>query len=122
MKKVLLKVLAERNPDHGLIFHSDQGIQYASNDIVKILKAHGIRQSMSSKGNCYGNAITETFFNTIKTEHVFFESYETRESARLSIFEYIKMFYKRERRHSALRYMSPENFERLTYEGKVNAV
>lgn len=121
VKKALLKALAERNPGQGLIFHSDQGIQYASNEIVKILKAHEIRQSMSSRGNCYGNAITETFFHTIKTEHIFFESYETRESARLSIFEYIEIFYNRERRHSALGYKSPEKFEQLTYGGNFKA-
>lgn len=116
--KALLKALNERKPNPGLIFHSDKGIQYSSIGVKKILKAFGIRQSMSHKGNCYGNAITETFFHTIKTEHIYFQDYETRESVRLDIFEYIEIFYNRERRHSSLDYKSPDKFERLSYGGK----
>jgi transposase InsO family protein len=68
---------------------------------------------MSGKGNCYDNAVAESFFHTLKTELVYFEDYQTREESRRSIFEYIEVFYNRERRHSALNYMSPVNFELL---------
>jgi transposase InsO family protein len=68
---------------------------------------------MSGKGNCYDNAVAESFFHTLKTELVYFEDYQTREESRRSIFEYIEVFYNRERRHSALNYVSPVNFEQL---------
>jgi len=71
----------------------------------------GIQASMSSQGNCYDNAITETFFHTLKTELVYFENYQTIEEAKTSIFEYIEVFYDRQRRHSALGYKSPVDFE-----------
>ena len=68
---------------------------------------------MSGKGNCYDNAVVESFFNTLKTEHVYQEHYETRNQARQSIFEYIEIFYNRERLHSYLNYLSPEEFKKL---------
>ncbi|MFC1482884.1 IS3 family transposase [Candidatus Margulisiibacteriota bacterium] len=111
--KALNNALRRRNYPTNIIFHSDQGVQYASHEFRKILEVHKFIQSMSNKGNCYDNAITETFFHTLKTEHVYFEQYETREKARRSIFDYIEIFYNRERRHSSINYMSPENFERL---------
>jgi transposase InsO family protein len=102
-----------RNPKSGLMFHSDRGSQYASNDFRKRLSARGFLQSMSGAGNCYDNACAESFFHTLKTELVYFEHYRTREEAKTSLFEYIEMFYNRFRRHSTLGYKSPARFEEL---------
>lgn len=113
VSKALLKAINFRNPAPGLIFHSDQGVQYASENVRSILKFHGIQQSMGSKGDCYDNAITESFFHTFKTEFVYFEDFETRKSCQLKTFEYIEVFFNRERLHSALGYLSPEDFEQL---------
>ncbi len=109
--KALYQALGRRQPGSGCIFHSDRGIQYASADFRDVLKAYGFIQSMSRKGNCYDNAVSESFFHTLKTEHVYDHRYETRAEARQSIFEYIEMFYNRQRRHSALGYHSPVSFE-----------
>lgn len=68
-------------------------------------------QSMSEKGNYYGNAITESFFHTLKGEHVCWETYKTRDAAKMSIFEYIEIYYNKKRKHSSINYMSPEKFE-----------
>ena len=97
----------------GLIHHSDRGRQYASYAYQDLLKGYGMRASMSRSGNCYDNAYLESFFGTLKTELVHGERYRTRLEARLSIFEYVEVFYNRERRHSALGYRSPEQYERL---------
>jgi putative transposase len=107
----LNQALNHRTPTRDMIFHSDQGSQYTSDDFRKALKSHGMLASNSGKGNCYDNAITETFFHTLKTELVYFENYQTREEARLSIFEYIEVFYNRKRRHSAIGYKTPVEFE-----------
>ena len=88
----LHQALGRRNPGSGLVFHSDRGIQYASHDFRNLLKRKGFVQSMSGKGNCYDNAIMETFFHTLKTELIYFERYQTKEDARMSIFEYIEVF------------------------------
>jgi putative transposase len=108
------QALFRRKPGPDLIFHSDRGSQYASNRFTLVLRGHGIVQSMSGKGNCYDNAVAESFFHTLKTELVYLESYETRAEARQSIFEYIGVFYNRARRHSALGYKSPLEYERRT--------
>ncbi len=100
----------------GLIHHSDRGRQYASYAYQDLLKGYGMRASMSRSGNCYDNAYLESFFGTLKTELVHGERYRTRLEARLSIFEYVEVFYNRERRHSALGYRSPEQYERLLNE------
>jgi len=105
------KAIKQRKPDSGLIFHSDRGSQYASYEVQNLLSANGIRQSMSSSGNCYDNAIAESFFHTLKTELVYFEQYQSRKEAELSLFDYIESFYNRRRRHSTLNYLSPEQFE-----------
>ncbi len=107
----LKQALNNRTPTEDMIFHSDQGCQYTSDKFRKLLTNHGILASNSGKGNCYDNAITETFFHTLKTELVYFENYQTREEARLSIFEYIEVFYNRQRRHSAIDYKTPVEFE-----------
>jgi putative transposase len=111
--QALRQALLRRGPVPGLIFHSDQGVQYACRAFRELLTQHRIVQSMSGKGNCYDNAVAESFFHTLKTELVYFEDYQTREESRRSIFEYIEVFYNRERRHSALNYMCPLNFEQL---------
>jgi len=95
----------------GLLHHSDRGSQYASDDYQGLLAAHDIRCSMSAAGNCYDNAVMESFFGTLKTELVHHEQYATRDQARVSIFEYIEGFYNRTRLHSTLGYQSPEAFE-----------
>lgn len=109
--KALYQAIGRRKPAGGCVFHSDQGVQYACSDFLKVLEAFGFTQSMSRKGNCYDNAVAESFFHTLKTEHVYFQRYRTRAEARQSIFEYIEMFYNRQRRHSALGYRSPVTFE-----------
>ncbi len=106
----LLRALMKRHPHEGLIFHSDQGSQYASRRFRAILSSYRIVQSMSGKGNCYDNAYAESFFSTLKTELEY--RYPSRSVARQSIFEYIEVFYNKIRRHSALDYMSPLEYER----------
>ena len=100
-----------RNPTEGLVFHSDQGVQYAAELFRKRLSEFKMVQSMSRKGDCRDNACAESFFATLKTEEVFHRSYKTRDEARRSIFEYIAVFYNRQRRHSFLDYVSPEEYE-----------
>jgi putative transposase len=114
----LNKALKYRKPKSGLIFHSDRGIQYASHEVCKILEKHNITQSMSNKGNCYDNAITETFFHTLKTELIYSTSYETRQEAELDLFEYIELYYNRQRLHSSLNYLSPVEFEKQFFINK----
>ena len=110
--KSLNNAIASRNPGKGLIVHSDKGSQYASHDFRALLKRYGFIQSMSGKGNCYDNAVMESFFHTMKTEWIFFEKYQTRTQAKTSIFDYIETFYNRERRHSYLGYISPWDYEK----------
>ena len=100
-----------RRPFTGLVFHSDRGSQYCSNDFQKMLKIHGMTSSMSRKGNCWDNAVAESFFGSLKTERVFFSTYKTREEAKRNIVDYIEMFYNSNRRHSYLGYLSPKEFE-----------
>lgn len=110
-------ILAYRKcqPLPGTIFHSDQGIQYACTDFRELLGSFKMTQSMSGAGNCYDNAVAESFFHTLKTELVYHERYKTRPDAKRSIFEYIEVFYNRFRKHSTLGYKSPEEFEILTF-------
>lgn len=96
-----------------LIHHSDRGSQYASEEFQKLLREYGVQCSMSGKGNCYDNAVAESFFGTLKKELIYFEDYKTRDEAKRSIFEYIEIFYNRKRRHSSLGYKSPVEFEKL---------
>lgn len=95
----------------GLIHHSDRGSQYASSGFQEILQDHEIIPSMSRKGNCWDNAPTESFFHTLKTELVYFEDYQTRQEAIKSIFEYIEVFYNRQRLHSSINYQTPVDYE-----------
>jgi len=103
--------IKNRKPPKGLIWHTDRGSQYASYSHKDLLKEHGIVQSMSRKGNCWDNAVAESFFHTLKTELVYHEIYETKAQANQSIFEYIEVFYNRQRMHSANNNLSPVEFE-----------
>ncbi len=96
-----------RRPKPGLLHHSDRGSQYCSHDYQDLLADYGMVASMSRKGNCWDNAPMESFFNSLKNERVFHESYLTREHAKRDLFDYIEVFYNRRRRHSALSYQSP---------------
>jgi putative transposase len=101
-----------RDPGAGLIHHSDRGSQYASDDYQEELNRRGIVCSMSRKGDCWDNAVVESFFATLKRELVYRHCFVTRAEATQTIFEYIEVFYNRQRRHSHLGYLSPEQFER----------
>jgi putative transposase len=94
------------------IVHSDQGSTYASGDYRQLLKRNNLMCSMSRKGECHDNAVAESFFGTLKTELVEHEDYRTRTEAKQSLFEYIEVFYNRQRRHSYLGYLSPVEYER----------
>ncbi len=109
----LLMALWQRKPTSGLIWHTDRGSQYASKGHREILKNHGITQSMSRKGNCWDNAVAESFFHTLKTELTHHESFKTQEDAKQAIFKYIETFYNRKRLHSSNDYCSPEQYEAL---------
>ncbi len=101
-----------RNVDPSrLLVHSDRGSQYASHLFSKFLAEKSCKQSMSRKGNCWDNAVSESFFGTIKKEMIYHQKFDTRESARKAIFDYIEVFYNRNRIHSALNYLTPSAFE-----------
>ena len=116
-KKLVIDALQmavwRRRPEDGLIFHSDRGSQYCSNDFQKMLKKHGMISSMSRKGDCWDNSVAESFFGTLKVERVFDSIYQTREEAKRDIVDYIEMFYNSKRRHSYLGYLSPKEFEKM---------
>lgn len=103
--------IERRCPGPGLLVHSDQGSQYTSDDYHRTLKKHGMVSSMSRKGNCWDNAVAESFFHTLKTERTHHEKYRNRTHARLSVFEYIEVFYNRSRKHSSLNYQAPLVYE-----------
>ena len=107
----LRMAIESRQPQHKLIHHSDRGAQYTSDDLRDELAKHGIEASMSGTGNCYDNAVAESFFGILKRERINRTSYRTREEARADVFEYIEVFYNRKRRHSYLGYISPVAFE-----------
>jgi len=109
--QALAMALVHRQPPQGLLHHSDRGVQYACDDYQALLQQHGFQCSMSRTGNCYDNAVMESFFGTLKTELVYHETYATRAVAQQSLFEYIEVFYNRQRRHSTLGYLSPAEFE-----------
>jgi putative transposase len=109
----LAMALVHRQPPQGLVHHSDRGVQYASAAYRQLLQAHGVIASMSRKGCCYDNAAVEAFFSTLKVECVYRSRFETHQSAQREIFWFIEGFYNRRRRHSALGYLSPVDFENL---------
>ena len=107
----LQMALYKRNPQSGLIWHTDRGSQYASDEHRQLLSKHNIIQSMSRKGDCWDNAVSESFFHSFKTEMVHHENFKTKAEANQSIFEYIEIFYNRKRLHSSNNYMSPVDYE-----------
>ncbi len=109
----LRMALGRRRPDReaGLMHHSDRGSQYASGAFQELLRDEQITCSMSRKGNCWDNAMMESFFASLKKERIYQQEYATRAAARASVFDYIERFYNRLRRHSALDYLSPEQYE-----------
>lgn len=100
-----------RRPAAGLIFHSDRGSQYTSEAFRGLLERHGIRQSLSRPGQCWDNAVAESFFATLKVELVYRQPLPTREAARAAVFEYVEVFYNRQRLHSSLGYRTPVEYE-----------
>jgi len=110
--KALKNAYIKRKPKVGLIFHSDRGVQYACNNFRKLLKSYGMKQSMSGKGNCYDNAVSESFFKTLKTELIYLKKggYKSRVEAKREIFEYIECFYNSKRLHSSLGYYTPREY------------
>jgi transposase InsO family protein len=112
----LTMALKQRQPSSGLLHHSDRGSQYASHEYQQLLAQHGILSSMSRSGNCWDNAVAESFFATLKLELVYQTRWSTRAEARSAVFEYIELFYNRQRRHSALGYLCPSQFEQRHHE------
>ena len=108
----ILMAIWRRKPAIGLIFHSDRGSQYCSHAFQKLLQTHAIRSSMSRKGDCWDNAVAESFFGTLKSETVVGERFETRVQAKRNLIDYIEMFYNSRRRHSYFGYPSPTEFEK----------
>ncbi len=103
--------LSQRQPAPGLIVHSDRGVQYTGTRYCNLLRARGFLGSMSRKGDCWDNAVAESFFGTLKREHISFQRYSTKSQARSDIFEYIEVFYNRKRKHSTMGNVSPVQFE-----------
>jgi putative transposase len=113
VERALEQALARRRPPGGLLHHSDRGSQYTSHAYQAYLKRHGIQASMSRKGNCWDNAVMESFFGTLKDECVRETIYSSRDEARVALFTYMEVYYNRLRRHSTLGYVSPFNYERI---------
>ena len=111
--KTLEQAFAHRRPGEGLMHHSDKGCQYTSDDFKNLMQQEKVELSMSSTGHCYDNAVAESFFHVLKTEHVNLCTFRTREEAKNSIFEYVEVFYNRERIHATLGYLSPVEYEML---------
>lgn len=109
--KALRQAIGRERPFKGLIHHSDRGVQYASYAFQDLLRENGFIPSMSRKGNCYDNAPAESFFSTLKNELIHLRRFKTREEAKEAIFDYIEVFYNRQRRHSSLGYMTPWQFK-----------
>lgn len=109
--EALTMAIEQRRPAPGLIHHSDRGQLYLATAYRTLLKAHGMVQSMSRKGDCYDNAVVESFFSNLKNELTWHRSFATRDEARRAIFDYIELFYNRERLHQTLDYVSPVRYE-----------
>ena len=107
----LLMAVWRRRPQHNVIVHSDQGVQYTSDECQRFMQQHHLTCSMSRRGNCYDNAVAESFFHSLKTERIRRRIYSTRQEARSDIFHYIEIFYNRRRRHSFNDYLTPVEFE-----------
>ena len=118
VKDALQMALVQRDPEAGLVHHSDRGSEYASKSYREMLRQRGIRVSMSRKGDCYDNAMIESFWGTLKEEGIGQEIYRTREEAKTAVFDYIEVFYNRKRKHSSLGYLSPVQYEEQGEERK----
>lgn len=112
--EALQMALAQRRPAPGLIWHTDQGSQFVSLAFGQQARAAGIAQSMGSRGDCYDNAVAESFFATLKKELIHGRSWPSKAELRTEVFEYIEVFYNRRRRHSTLGYRSPADYENST--------
>ena len=117
VERALQMAIDQRRPSAGLLLHSDRGSQYASAECRALLSHYQMVASMSRTGNCYDNAVIESFFGTLKSELVHHQQYQTRDEGRRSVFAYIEAFYNRRRRHSALGYKSPVEFEQSHHGG-----
>ena len=111
VNQALSMALGQRQPAAGLIMHTDRGSQYGADRYRQLLARHGIQPSMSRKGNCWDNAVAESFFHTLKTELIYLEDFDTHEQAQTAVFEYIEVFYNRQRCHSANGYLAPLAYE-----------
>lgn len=109
----LQEAIHSRKPEKGLVFHSDQGSQYASTELRNILQVIGGKQSMSRRGNCWDNAVAESFFKTLKTELIKDEHFKTKKEAEMKLFDYIEIFYNRQRMHSSNDDLSPVEYEEI---------
>jgi putative transposase len=110
----LLMAVWRRRPTQRVLIHSDQGSQYSSDDWLRFCKTNNLEPSMSRRGNCWDNAVAESFFSSLKKERIKKRIYKTRDLARADIFDYIEMFYNQTRRHSHIGGVSPEAFERAS--------
>lgn len=113
IEEAMKMALSRRQPQPGLVVHSDRGVQYRSGEYQQLLRDHGCVISMSRKGNCWDNAAMEAFFGRLKVELIYPERYKNLEMAKSGVFEYIEIYYNRKRRHSAIGYVAPEQFERM---------
>src|SRR5690606_34508317 len=104
--------LKQRRAKPGLIVHTDRGVQFRSNRYLRLLETHGCRPSMSRQGNCWDNAVMESFYSRLKVELIYAENYASVDRLKSDMFEYIEVFYNRTRRHSTLGYVSPVDYER----------
>ena len=109
----LLMAVWRRKPKNQVVLHSDQGSQYSSDEWSRFCQQHNLSVSMSRRGNCYDNAVAESFFSSLKKERIRKRIYKTHDEARIDIFDYIEVFYNRNRRHSHLGGMTPEAFEQI---------
>jgi putative transposase len=111
VNQALSMAICQRQPAAGLIMHTDRGSQYGADSYQQLLTRHGIEPSMSRKGNCWDNAVAESFFHTLKTELIYLEDWDTHEQTQTAVFEYIEVFYNRQRCHSATGYLAPLAYE-----------
>ena len=111
VQMALNRAIKRRRPEAGLIIHSDRGVQYACKDFRQILGKHNFTQSMSRKGDCWDNAVAESFFSIIKSELIHHERFNGRNDALPALFEYIEVYYNRKRKHSTLGYRTPAQIE-----------
>ena len=111
LNQALTMAICQRQPAAGLIMHTDRGSQYGADSYRQLLRQHGIEPRMSRKGNCWDNAVAESFFHTLKTELIYLEDYATHKAAQTAVFEYIEVFYNRQRCHSANGYLAPLLYE-----------